>query len=127
MGRRRSKNNFGSTAGKAVGQGCAHGCTQGCAKSLPRIILLFFFASESVFMLNISLHDFFIRLIRNYQTRISPKLNVSCLYHPSCSNYAIQAINKYGLLNGLFKVLLRICKCNSSMVGYQSEKITDFP
>ena len=36
----------------------------------------------------------------------------TCKYHPSCSEYTIQAINQYGPLSGAARGVWRICRCN---------------
>ncbi len=54
-----------------------------------------------------------IRLIRVYQRGISPSLGYGkCIFMPSCSHYAIEAIEKYGVLRGGAKALWRILRCN---------------
>jgi len=55
--------------------------------------------------------------IRVYQRLLSPLLPSSCRYYPSCSSYSIQAIEKYGVLKGGVKSLLRILKCNPLFPG----------
>lgn len=35
-----------------------------------------------------------------------------CRFHPTCSNYAIDAVNKYGIIKGLLKAVWRIFRCN---------------
>lgn len=50
-------------------------------------------------------------LIGLYQRLLSPLLPRSCRFEPTCSAYAAQTIERYGLLRGLPKVLLRILKC----------------
>ncbi len=47
-----------------------------------------------------------------YQKLISPVIPRSCRFYPTCSEYAIQAINKYGILKGTGKAILRILKCH---------------
>lgn len=54
----------------------------------------------------------FIRLIVYYQNHAPARIRSACLFTPSCSNYMIMAINKYGLLRGLYKGLVRIAKCH---------------
>ncbi|MGN0481539.1 MAG: membrane protein insertion efficiency factor YidD [Lachnospiraceae bacterium] len=55
----------------------------------------------------------FIKLIRIYKKYISPlKGRRTCLYIPSCSTYAIQAIEKYGAFKGMFLACKRILRCN---------------
>jgi len=50
--------------------------------------------------------------IRLYQRLLSPLLGNVCRFHPSCSNYMIGAIEKYGLLTGVWKGTKRICRCH---------------
>lgn len=52
-----------------------------------------------------------IKLIKIYQ-KIPGKFHSSCRFIPSCSNYAIEAINTYGSFKGSFLALKRILKCN---------------
>ena len=47
-----------------------------------------------------------------YQKYVSPLFPPSCRFEPTCSEYAIQAINKYGILKGMRKAIIRILKCN---------------
>ncbi len=54
----------------------------------------------------------FLTLIRFYQRFISPLTPPSCIYHPTCSNYAVQAINKYGALRGGWMAIRRILRCH---------------
>ena len=53
-----------------------------------------------------------ILLIRFYQQVISPHLGANCRYTPTCSAYAIQALQKHGLLKGSWLALRRILRCN---------------
>lgn len=53
-----------------------------------------------------------INLVRFYQRRISPLKKPCCRFYPTCSEYAILAIRKYGVLKGSFKTLWRILRCN---------------
>ncbi len=53
----------------------------------------------------------FIAIIKLYQLIISPWLGPSCRYIPTCSQYAIEALKKYGPLKGLWLTLKRIAKC----------------
>ena len=50
--------------------------------------------------------------IRFYQKAISPLFPRSCRFWPTCSDYAIEAINTYGLVRGLLKTCIRVLKCN---------------
>lgn len=51
-------------------------------------------------------------LIRFYQRRISPTQPPRCRYYPTCSEYAFQAIGKYGALKGGALAARRLCRCN---------------
>ncbi|MHB8125097.1 MAG: membrane protein insertion efficiency factor YidD [Desulfitobacteriaceae bacterium] len=53
-----------------------------------------------------------IGFIHLYQKYISPLKQPSCRFYPSCSDYAIQAIEKYGFFTGIRKSLIRIFKCH---------------
>ena len=47
-----------------------------------------------------------------YRRFISPALPPRCRYHPSCSAYAVQAIERYGILRGLILASWRLLRCN---------------
>ena len=53
-----------------------------------------------------------IKFIKLYQILISPHLGNNCKFSPTCSNYAIEALKKYGLIKGLYLASIRILKCN---------------
>ena len=50
--------------------------------------------------------------IRAYQRLISPLLPPRCKYEPSCSHYAAQAVEEYGILRGLILAGWRLLRCN---------------
>jgi hypothetical protein len=50
--------------------------------------------------------------IRLYQLVISPALGQRCKYYPSCSEYAVQAIGRFGILRGLILAAWRLMRCN---------------
>ncbi|MBD3385790.1 membrane protein insertion efficiency factor YidD [candidate division KSB1 bacterium] len=52
-----------------------------------------------------------------YKRLLSPLLPNSCRFYPSCSSYAIQAIEKYGALKGLLKSTCRLLRCNPFCKG----------
>ncbi|HUX93834.1 MAG TPA: membrane protein insertion efficiency factor YidD [Ignavibacteriaceae bacterium] len=54
----------------------------------------------------------FVFLIRIYQKIISPLFPPSCRFYPSCSEYAVQALTKYGVFKGGAKAVWRILRCN---------------
>lgn len=51
-------------------------------------------------------------LINFYQKIISPYLPSSCRFYPTCSEYAKQSINKYGVIKGMIKSIKRLLKCH---------------
>lgn len=53
-----------------------------------------------------------IALIRAYQYLISPWLGTRCRFSPSCSNYAIESLRKYGLIEGGKLTVCRVGKCH---------------
>ena len=50
--------------------------------------------------------------IRLYQRTISPALPARCKYHPSCSEYAVHAVRRYGVLRGVVLAGWRLLRCN---------------
>ncbi len=54
----------------------------------------------------------FIGLIKVYQYTLSPMLGASCRYQPSCSQYGIEALKKYGPFKGGYLTLKRFISCN---------------
>ena len=50
--------------------------------------------------------------IRFYRRFISPALPRRCKYHPTCSEYAVEAVRTYGVLRGLVLAAWRILRCN---------------
>jgi putative membrane protein insertion efficiency factor len=53
-----------------------------------------------------------IALVRCYQFGISPWLGPRCRYQPTCSQYFIEAVEKYGVLRGVGRGVRRICRCH---------------
>ncbi len=51
-------------------------------------------------------------LIRAYQRFISPLLGPRCRFHPSCSQYALVAIERHGVVKGGWLALRRIVRCH---------------
>jgi putative membrane protein insertion efficiency factor len=58
-----------------------------------------------------------IALITAYQKLLSPILPRSCRFYPSCSEYAKQAIQKYGIVRGGWLALKRIARCHPGNPG----------
>jgi len=55
--------------------------------------------------------------IRVYQRTLGPMLGQRCRYYPSCSEYAAQAIERYGILRGLVLAGWRLLRCNPWSAG----------
>lgn len=51
-------------------------------------------------------------VIRLYQAAISPHFPPSCRYYPTCSAYAVDAIERYGFFRGFRMAVLRILRCH---------------
>ena len=51
-------------------------------------------------------------VIKGYQRFISPLLGPQCRFYPSCSNYALACLDKGSLLRAIFRIVVRILKCN---------------
>ncbi|MEE2658531.1 MAG: membrane protein insertion efficiency factor YidD [Candidatus Latescibacterota bacterium] len=55
--------------------------------------------------------SFLLVLVRTYQLVLSPHLPRACRYHPTCSEYAAEAIHRYGALGGLRRAVGRLLRC----------------
>ena len=55
--------------------------------------------------------------IRFYQRFVSPLLPRSCIYSPTCSQYAVEAIGRHGVLKGGWLAARRIARCNPLHAG----------
>jgi putative membrane protein insertion efficiency factor len=51
-------------------------------------------------------------IIRGYQLFVSPFSGPSCRFYPSCSNYALECVNRYGAFWGAYLTLRRLLKCH---------------
>jgi putative membrane protein insertion efficiency factor len=51
-------------------------------------------------------------LLRGYQLAISPLLGPSCRFHPTCSEYAQEAIMKHGVVRGVWLATRRLARCH---------------
>ena len=54
----------------------------------------------------------FVFILRLYKKYVSPFLPKACRFHPTCSEYMVEAISKKGFLRGLAKGIYRILRCN---------------
>lgn len=61
--------------------------------------------------------SFLIYIIKFYQTNISSNTPAMCKYYPTCSNYAIEAIEKHGTLKGFLLAVFRVLRCNPFAKG----------
>lgn len=56
-------------------------------------------------------------IIRFYQRRISPLFGPKCRYYPTCSQYALEALEVHGLLKGSLLTIGRLMRCNIFFPG----------
>lgn len=56
-------------------------------------------------------------IIKIYQKYISPSLGKRCKYYPSCSQYTMDAVDKYGIIKGNLLGFFRILRCNPFSKG----------
>ena len=53
-----------------------------------------------------------LKFVRFYQVAISPMLPPRCRYTPTCSQYAVEALQKHGACKGSMLTLRRVCRCH---------------
>ena len=58
-----------------------------------------------------------IAAVRAYKKLVSPYIIKSCRFHPTCSEYAVQALERYGLFRGAGKAIWRVLRCNPFSAG----------
>lgn len=58
-----------------------------------------------------------LQLLRAYKWAISPMFPPSCRYVPTCSEYAMEAIERYGVIRGGLKAFVRILRCHPFVRG----------
>ena len=58
-----------------------------------------------------------VAVIRFYQKWISPLLGQNCRFHPSCSQYAVEALRRHGVARGLMLAIWRVLRCNPFCQG----------
>jgi putative membrane protein insertion efficiency factor len=56
-------------------------------------------------------------ILRAYKWMLSPLLPASCRYVPTCSEYAMEAVERYGALRGGFKAAWRLLRCHPFVKG----------
>ena len=71
-------------------------------------------------MKNFPIKNFIVILVRLYQFLISPFFFLSCRFSPSCSDYAIEAVEKHGVIKGVYYSIRRIAGCHpfNGKTGY---------
>jgi uncharacterized protein len=55
--------------------------------------------------------------LRTYQWSLRPLLPAACRFHPSCSDYALQALGRYGAWHGGWLAARRVCRCGPWNAG----------
>ncbi len=58
------------------------------------------------------MRKFITALIRGYQYLLSPFFGPTCRFHPSCSDYAIEALRRHGVVPGTYLSLRRLARCH---------------
>lgn len=61
--------------------------------------------------------SFLLKGIRFYQRRISPLFPPKCRYYPTCSQYAVEAIEVHGVFKGMLLAMGRLMRCNIFFPG----------
>ena len=79
------------------------------AKNLNKIKLTI---KRHVFAFNLLIINFFIFFIRIYQRILSPLFGPKCRFTPSCSQYAVIALRRFGLIKGGWLMVKRVLKCH---------------
>lgn len=69
---------------------------------------------------------FFLGLIRGYQVTFSPLYAGSCRYVPSCSTYALEAVERFGALRGGWLALRRLARCHP-LGGHGLDQVPESP
>ncbi|MCB9030505.1 MAG: membrane protein insertion efficiency factor YidD [Deltaproteobacteria bacterium] len=59
----------------------------------------------------------FVAVQRGYKLCISPWLGENCRFHPTCSDYSVEAVKEFGLVKGSTMAFKRICKCHPFCEG----------
>jgi len=58
-----------------------------------------------------------LNLLQAYKAAVSPMLPPACRYIPTCSEYAIEAVERYGALRGGLKAIMRVLRCHPFVQG----------
>ncbi len=68
-----------------------------------------------------------IQLLRAYKWAISPLLPPACRYVPTCSEYAMEAVERYGVLRGSWMAFIRLLRCHPFVRGGYDPVICERP
>ena len=68
-----------------------------------------------------------IKLVRLYQKYISPLRPACCRYIPTCSQYALEAISRYGAMRGGWLAFKRLMRCNPFYKGDYFDPVPELP
>lgn len=63
------------------------------------------------------MRGFLVVVIRGYQLWVSPLLPAACRYYPTCSAYAIEALERHGAARGIWLAIRRIARCHPFRSG----------
>ena len=61
--------------------------------------------------------DVALAALRTYKRWVSPMLPSACRFHPTCSEYMMEAVDKYGVVRGVGRGLLRLLRCHPLHAG----------
>lgn len=67
---------------------------------------------ETISRLRSPLASFATVMIRGYQRLLSPRMGVNCRFQPTCSQYALEAIDRHGFFKGGWMAVVRLSKCH---------------
>jgi uncharacterized protein len=62
--------------------------------------------------INCMIKGLFLAMIKIYQYFLSPLIPPSCRFHPSCSDYALESLEKNGVFKGSWCTIKRLCRCH---------------
>lgn len=79
---------------------------------LKNIFLMIVFLVLTFLVIILTIKNTIINIILLYQRFASEKLRSSCLFEPTCSEYMILAIKKYGTIKGIYKGINRLLRCH---------------
>lgn len=95
-----------------------------CQFCTSRTASILVFIITSIYIV-LNLKHTLLSLIQLYQTLAPQRLRMKCRFEPSCSQYMILAIEKYGIIRGICKGIKRLSKCNNRGNGLRGG--IDFP